>query len=97
MSERDWVEDFPHENGNYTNKCVQCGELFSGHKRRTTCKLCTALIADLAPLRGRLPAWTPPPQEAQQRETTMQVGHNRFTTGVRAECCWPVPGEEPRG
>jgi len=39
-SERDWTEDFPHENGNYTNKCSNCGEYFFGHKRRPLCKLC---------------------------------------------------------
>lgn len=37
---RDWQEDFAHENGNYQNKCVNCGELFIGHKRRPLCKIC---------------------------------------------------------
>jgi len=42
MSDRDWEEDYPHENGMYTNTCCKCGELFGGHKRRVTCKLCEA-------------------------------------------------------
>lgn len=39
-SARDWPEDFPHENGNYNNRCQTCGKLFTGHKQRVTCKLC---------------------------------------------------------
>jgi len=38
--ERNWPEDFEHENGNYVNKCGGCGEYFKGHKRRVRCKLC---------------------------------------------------------
>jgi hypothetical protein len=38
--DRDWVEDFTHENGNYMNKCANCGEQFKGHKRRPLCKVC---------------------------------------------------------
>ena len=40
-SERDWKEDFPHENGNYMCQCVKCKEFFYGHKRRYSCKLCS--------------------------------------------------------
>jgi rubrerythrin len=36
----DWPEDFSGENGQYQNKCTTCGKLFTGHKRRVTCKLC---------------------------------------------------------
>ena len=39
-SERDWPEDFSHENGNYHNQCGNCGLTFYGHKRRVRCKLC---------------------------------------------------------
>lgn len=38
--EGNWTEDFPHENGNYQNKCRECGNEFLGHKRRVVCKLC---------------------------------------------------------
>ena len=37
---RDWVEDFPLENGNYENKCIKCDHTFIGHKRRHICKDC---------------------------------------------------------
>jgi hypothetical protein len=40
FEERNWIEDFSFENGNYINTCVRCGELFKGHKRRVVCKLC---------------------------------------------------------
>jgi len=40
-SDRDWVEDFTHENGNYMCQCVTCKEFFYGHKRRYRCKLCS--------------------------------------------------------
>ena len=36
----DWPEDFPHENGNYMCRCIQCGKNFMGHKRRCVCKTC---------------------------------------------------------
>jgi len=39
--EVDWKEDFPHENGNYVNTCMDCGADFQGHKRRLSCKMCT--------------------------------------------------------
>jgi hypothetical protein len=37
---RDWTEDFSHENGNYQNMCVRCSNVFIGHKRRFICKSC---------------------------------------------------------
>ena len=40
--ERNWPEDYPHENGCYQNKCSMCGNLFLGMKRRPICKLCFA-------------------------------------------------------
>ncbi len=47
---RDWIEDFPHENGNYRNFCSRCGNLFTGHKRRTVCHICaTPATADKCP------------------------------------------------
>lgn len=39
-SNRDWKEDFPHENGNYLRTCSRCNETFMGHKRRFICKEC---------------------------------------------------------
>lgn len=39
-AQRDWTEDFPHENGRYQCHCVECGLMFYGHKRRHICKLC---------------------------------------------------------
>jgi hypothetical protein len=38
--ERDWTEDFSHENGNYSCRCFQCGLTFVGHKRRVQCRKC---------------------------------------------------------
>jgi hypothetical protein len=40
--DRDWPEDFEHENGNYICRCVGCKQLFVGHKRRVECKVCAA-------------------------------------------------------
>jgi|GEM_PF-3583095 hypothetical protein len=40
-SPRDWTEDFDHENGEYLNRCQDCGGDFYGHKRRRECKECT--------------------------------------------------------
>ena len=33
-------EDYSHENGKYLNMCSECKDVFIGHKRRVTCKLC---------------------------------------------------------
>jgi len=41
-NDRDWPEDFSHENGNYMCRCYKCGEIFRGHKRRVMCKVCAA-------------------------------------------------------
>lgn len=38
-----WKEDFEHENGKYTCKCVFCLNHFVGHKRRVCCKVCAEL------------------------------------------------------
>lgn len=40
-SERDWPEDFLHENGLYNNWCCGCQKTFLGYKRRVICKLCS--------------------------------------------------------
>lgn len=40
---RDWIEDFEHENGEYQCRCVVCGEIFFGHKRRVTCRDCAVI------------------------------------------------------
>jgi len=42
-SERDWPEDFMHENGLYNNWCPACQKNYLGHKRRPLCKPCTGL------------------------------------------------------
>ena len=40
LSERDWPEDFSHENGAYMNRCIHCSQTFTGYKRRVVCKVC---------------------------------------------------------
>jgi hypothetical protein len=47
QNSRDWTEDFSHENGNYSNKCISCGNSFNGHKRRIECKLCVKAAKDI--------------------------------------------------
>jgi hypothetical protein len=37
-----WPEDFAHENGQYLCRCHDCGENFTGYKRRVTCKVCAS-------------------------------------------------------
>ncbi len=39
-SDRDWTEDFAHENGNCLRRCYGCNRTFFGHKRRVECKVC---------------------------------------------------------
>lgn len=39
--ERNWPEDYEHENGNYLNVCLTCKLAFRGHKRRVECRMCS--------------------------------------------------------
>jgi len=39
-TERDYQEEASMENGNYENRCIECGNLFIGYKRRVLCKIC---------------------------------------------------------
>lgn len=60
----DWPEDFDHEDGRYLCKCIECGDLFTGHKRRHLCKACeTALKAEWDALT--------PEQQHQRREEAL--------------------------
>lgn len=34
-SDRDWVEEFQHENGQYICQCGKCKKTSFGHKRRS--------------------------------------------------------------
>jgi hypothetical protein len=58
FSEKHWTEDYSHENGMYQNKCLECHELFFGHKRRVMCKECFNKPPDWETL-----ALKQPPQE----------------------------------
>ncbi len=49
---RDWSEDFELENGAYMCRCHCCREVFVGHKRRITCKVC-ATVANMNPEKSR--------------------------------------------
>jgi len=48
---KDFPNDAVHENGNYENKCLNCGSTFVGLKRRVMCRECeekpTPTIAEL--------------------------------------------------
>ncbi len=37
---RNWQEDYPHDNGMYSNVCSKCDRVFFGYKRRLVCKEC---------------------------------------------------------
>lgn len=38
--ERNWLEDYHLENGEYYCRCRACNHFFIGYKRRVRCKLC---------------------------------------------------------
>ena len=40
--ERNWREDYLHENGRYVCSCIRCNKYFIGHKRRVICKECAS-------------------------------------------------------
>lgn len=45
---KNWEEDYPYENGNYINKCIECKGYFFGHKRRYICKECINKDKDIS-------------------------------------------------
>lgn len=51
-AERAWIEDAGHENGLYSNTCIECGREFAGHKRRVICRVCAAAPTQPAPTEG---------------------------------------------
>lgn len=85
---RDWTEDAAHENGNYQNQCVECGEFFIGHKRRHVCKLCVAAYSGSCHQSGREvpPSGIVVPPIGPHPELTMAVNQPR-----------PVPDAVVRG
>jgi len=42
-TDKDWIEDWKHDNGMYMGTCGQCKGEFIGHKRRHLCKECYGL------------------------------------------------------
>lgn len=44
--ERNWSQDFSHENGMYENICLHCTKHFLGHKRRMVCFKCANTPAE---------------------------------------------------
>jgi|SRR5690348_16997431 len=66
-TDRDWTEDFPHENGNYSNICTRCGGIFFGHKRRVICRLCANRNELTYSDWKSLSEIKPPPEELKSR------------------------------
>jgi len=64
--EKDWTEDFSHENGNYTCICHKCKAQFIGHKRRITCRECYR----------EFDTHTPMTDEVEGAPETINVGGN---------------------
>lgn len=52
-----WEEDYAHENGNYINKCGDCGFYFKGHKRRVRCKICSGPDLSVGKLEEKEEIW----------------------------------------
>jgi hypothetical protein len=55
----DWIEDASLENGSYYCECVNCKQIFAGHKRRVVCRICAGLPE---------PAAAPPTAAAETAE-----------------------------
>lgn len=64
---RDWPEDADHENGNYSNKCLGCGEYFVGHKRRCFCRKCSDAS------KARWESLTPEQRADEQRKADAEL------------------------
>ena len=66
-ADRDWPEDADHENGNYSNKCLGCGEYFVGHKRRCFCRKCSDAS------KARWESLTPEQRADEQRKADAEL------------------------
>lgn len=84
---RDWSEDAADENGNYQNKCVECGEAFIGHKRRLLCKVCANSVDRI--------------KQAERKEALDQIlpsvlwpGRKIVTMCDKGHCLQSVPRNE---
>lgn len=86
--ERDWTEDVSHENGNYECKCVHCGQMFIGHKRRVCCKACAAPVDAGEPV-----AWLIDRKIESPFVTLMKQSAEAYssTTGVTVEPLYTHP------
>lgn len=84
-TERDWPEDFPHENGNYVCRCVTCKQNFIGHKRRVQCKACAC--KPVAPDSGKdaFEAWW---AENIQRIYSLYRGNDLISFKALAKEAW---------
>lgn len=47
--EKDWPEDWGHENGQYYCRCMYCRDMFIGYKRRVVCKQCSSIETKQTP------------------------------------------------
>ncbi len=66
-ADRDWPDDADHENGNYQNKCLGCGEYFIGHKRRCFCRKCSDAS------KARWESLTPEQRAEEQRKADAEL------------------------
>jgi hypothetical protein len=84
-SDRDWTEDFPHENGNYVCHCVHCGENFYGHKRRPLCRKCAMEVTT-----SDAPKQLTPEQEAVVKGVLNNSQGTAFSTVANGEWYYDV-------
>lgn len=90
VSERDWPEDFQHENGQYMCRCHECENTFIGYKRRVTCKACANKHPEQAEGAQGEREVTPNPS------CSMCSGNGYFCEFSTVETCWCcLPDPEP--
>lgn len=75
--ERDWTEDFGSENGCYGHTCRDCGERFTGHKRRPNlCRKCVAVA------KAKWDALTPEQQTEEEKKAIAWLKDNSGAQGI---------------
>lgn len=92
--EKDWPEDFPHENGMYYCRCMHCKDSFIGYKRRVICRECDTNIKAGANVNSDDGGYSIGTREKYEEFVKLRNGTMTameklmYDSGLTAQGCW---------